>query len=83
MHFQGYLHIFRVIDVYSATISGVQLGGGEKGGSTALFKIENTDCVHFLVKGSTKNLVLRVCREKTPKCFPARPVFLFLLTRCF
>ena len=57
----------------------------------ALFKIrkkcsnfgkKGPDCVYHWVKFSVENVVLRVSRIKTPKCFPAGPLFLVFFTKC-
>ena len=68
------------IDVYSATLTGAQLGRGGGGkASPALFENrkkcpdfgkKGPDCVHLWVKFSIQNVVLRVSRRKNLKMFP-------------
>ena len=73
-NFQGYLGIFRHTEAYSATLTGVQLGG--RVDALPFLKIEKRPIVS--IRGLNflfKILVLRV-GEKAPKCFLARPLFL-------
>ena len=76
---KGYLGIFRDIDAYSATLTGAQLRGREKGqgggrgGSPALFDNrkkcldfgkKGPDCVHLWVKFCIQSILLRVYARK-------------------
>ena len=83
-HFQEYLGIFRDIDAYSATLTGAQPGkGGER---IHILKRKDRIVFHHWVKFSIQNVVLRVSRRKcflkSPKYFPAMPLFLVFLTKC-
>ena len=43
---------------------------------------EGPEYDHLWVISSNQNVVLRVSRRKTPKCFPAGALFLVFLTKC-
>ena len=88
-HFQEYLGISKDTDGYSATIIGVQKGGGKT--SSTLFKNlkkypdfekKDPDCVHLWVKFSAENIVLGVSRRKGFKMFPCGTLFFVFLTKC-
>ena len=61
-HFQEFLVIFRDTDVYSATLTSVQLGG--------------INYVHLWFKIFIENIVLKVSGRNTPTCFPVWRFFL-------
>ena len=67
-HFQGYLSIFRDIDKYLATLTGMQLGG-EGRPFLPFWKIGKS------VKFSIQKVVLRVSRRKNSKMFPCGASF--------
>ena len=75
-HFRGYLQIFRYIGLYSATLTGTQLGRNE-GASPVIFENRkkcphsgkrDPDCVHHWIKFYFKIVALRASRRKAPKC---------------
>ena len=66
--------MFRHIDGYSATPTGMQLGGTEEVSPCPFLKIEE-NALLILEKEPD-------CEKKNPKCFPAGLFFLVLLTKC-
>ena len=87
-YFQGYLGIFRDIDTYSATFTGVQLE--RRGKPPLLFlKIEESALIFekkalivfiFGLNFPFKMQFKEYTGEKTPKCFPGH-IFLMFLTK--
>ena len=80
-HFEGYSEM--LIHIKAHTQARNQ--EGTKGLPSPFWKLKKRamglekkgpDCVHFWVKFSIQNVVLRLCRGKTPKCFSARHFFL-------
>ena len=69
----------RDVDAYSATLTGVELGGEEKLPPLLFFENrkqcpdfgrKGTDCIQLWIKFPTQNVILRVSRRKISKMFP-------------
>ena len=88
-YFQGYLGIFTEIDAFINTHRNAAKEGVSGWGSTFFWKAKTmhgfgekrSHCVHYWLKFSIQNVVLRVSKRKTLKCFPAGPFFLVFLTK--
>ena len=82
-HFHSYFGIFRDIEVYSVTLTDIQLGEGRRP-PLLFFEIwkkcpdfgkKGPDCVNLWVKFSIQNIVLRVSARKNSKMFPSGAFF--------